>query len=90
MDVGVPWCWSGNPAPVNAALVDPQPGGRTTSSESRQAAGYKRPRIVEFETPYKRPMSSSGRQSVDLMMMMNNVYSTTQIDRMFSKADISQ
>ncbi|CAH2227491.1 jg9312 [Pararge aegeria aegeria] len=42
--------------------VDPQPGGQMTSSESRVAAGYKRPRIVEFGTPYKRPMSSSGRQ----------------------------
>ncbi|CAH2269225.1 jg1745 [Pararge aegeria aegeria] len=31
------------------------------------AAGYKCPRIVEFRTPNNRPMSSSGRQSVDLM-----------------------
>ncbi|CAH2233760.1 jg3622 [Pararge aegeria aegeria] len=59
-----------NPAPVSAALVDPQPGGQTISNESRGAAGYKQPRIVEFGTPYKKPMSSSGRQSVDLMMMM--------------------
>ncbi|CAH2240264.1 jg2276 [Pararge aegeria aegeria] len=51
MDVGVPRRWSGNPTPVNAALVDPQPVGQTTSSESRDAAGYKRPRIVEFGTP---------------------------------------
>ncbi|CAH2238580.1 jg17166 [Pararge aegeria aegeria] len=29
-----------------------------------------RPRIVEFGTPHKRPMSSSGRQSVDLMNLM--------------------
>ncbi|CAH2266801.1 jg7984 [Pararge aegeria aegeria] len=47
MDVRVPRCWSGNPAPVNAALVEP---------ESRGAAGYKRPRMVEFRTPYKRPV----------------------------------
>ncbi|CAH2215914.1 jg18210 [Pararge aegeria aegeria] len=60
MDVGVPKCCSGNPAPVNAALVDLQPGGQTTSSELRGAAGYKRPRIVEFGTSYKGPMSSSG------------------------------
>ncbi|CAH2267585.1 jg11874 [Pararge aegeria aegeria] len=62
--VGVPRCWSGNPAPVNAALVDSQPGGQTTSNESRGAAGYERPRIVKFGTAYKRPMSSNGRQSV--------------------------
>ncbi|CAH2253883.1 jg22190 [Pararge aegeria aegeria] len=70
MDVWVPRSWSGNPAPVNTALGDPKPGRQTTSSESRGAAGYKRSKIVEFGTPYKRPISSSGRQSVDLMMMM--------------------
>ncbi|CAH2226374.1 jg15251 [Pararge aegeria aegeria] len=75
MDVGVPRCKSGNPAPVSAALVEPQPGGQTTSNESRRAAGYKRNRIggtesKEFGTPYKRPMSSCGHQSVDLMMAM--------------------
>ncbi|CAH2210840.1 jg1875 [Pararge aegeria aegeria] len=69
MDVGVPRCWSGNPALVNAVLVDPQPGGQTTLREPRGAAGYKRPRIVGLGTLFKRPMSSSGRQSVDLMMM---------------------
>ncbi|CAH2244044.1 jg12145 [Pararge aegeria aegeria] len=60
----VPRCWSGNPAQENAALVDPQPGGQTTSNESRGVAGCKWPRIVEFLTPYKRSMSSGGRQSV--------------------------
>ncbi|CAH2229070.1 jg19852 [Pararge aegeria aegeria] len=70
MDVGVAKCLSGNPAPVNAALVDPHPDGQTTTSESRGAAGYKRPSIVELETPYYRSMPSCGRQSVDLMMMM--------------------
>ncbi|CAH2226475.1 jg22201 [Pararge aegeria aegeria] len=69
MDVGVPRCWKGNSAPVNAALVDPQPAGQATSSESRGDAGYKQPRIVDFGTPYKIPMSISGRQSVDLMLM---------------------
>ncbi|CAH2242752.1 jg11909 [Pararge aegeria aegeria] len=69
MDVGVPRCWNGNPAPVNAALVDPQPGAQTTSNESRVAAGYKRRRIVEFGTPHNRPMPSSERQSVEMMMM---------------------
>ncbi|CAH2237126.1 jg24465 [Pararge aegeria aegeria] len=68
MDVGVPRCQSGNPATVSAALVDPQTGGQTKSSESRRAARHKRPRIVEFGTLYKRPVSNSGRQSVDMMM----------------------
>ncbi|CAH2228335.1 jg1409 [Pararge aegeria aegeria] len=69
MDAGVSRCYSGNPAPVSAALVNPQPGGQTTSNESRGAAGYNQPRIVQFGTPYKRPMSSSGRKSVDSMVM---------------------
>ncbi|CAH2207458.1 jg2799 [Pararge aegeria aegeria] len=56
MDVEVPRCCSGNSSPVNAALVDPRPGGQMTSSESRGAAGLKRPRIMEFAMPYKRPM----------------------------------
>ncbi|CAH2235757.1 jg7615 [Pararge aegeria aegeria] len=42
-------------------LVDPQRGGLTTSSASQVAAGRKRHKTVEFGTPYKRPMSSSGR-----------------------------
>ncbi|CAH2239679.1 jg12455 [Pararge aegeria aegeria] len=53
--------------PISAALVGSQPGGQTTSNESRGATGYKRPRIVEFGTPYEIPMTSSGRQSVYLM-----------------------
>ncbi|CAH2245032.1 jg17429 [Pararge aegeria aegeria] len=32
MNVGVPRCWSGNPATVNAAFVDPKPCGQTTSN----------------------------------------------------------
>ncbi|CAH2237592.1 jg6298 [Pararge aegeria aegeria] len=71
MDVGVPRCWNGSPVLVSAALVDPQRGGQTTLSASPQVAvGSKRLRIVELGTPYKRPMSSSGRLSVDVMMMM--------------------
>ncbi|CAH2232640.1 jg5273 [Pararge aegeria aegeria] len=62
--------WNGNPEPINAALVDPQPDGQTTSNESTGAAGYKRPRIVAFGTLYKIPMFSSERKSVDLMKMM--------------------
>ncbi|CAH2208667.1 jg320 [Pararge aegeria aegeria] len=45
-----------NPAPVSAALVNPQLGGQTTSNESRGAIGYKRPKIVDFGTSYKTPM----------------------------------
>ncbi|CAH2236540.1 jg8022 [Pararge aegeria aegeria] len=70
MDVGVPRCWNGDPAHVKAALVGPQHGGQTTSNESLGAAGSKRTRTVDFGTLYKRPMSSSGLQSVEVMMMM--------------------
>ncbi|CAH2227223.1 jg21986 [Pararge aegeria aegeria] len=70
MDVGVPRCWNSSPVLVSAALVDPQRGGQTTLSASQVAAGSKRLRIVELGTPYKRPMSSSGRLSVDVRMMM--------------------
>ncbi|CAH2218197.1 jg12088 [Pararge aegeria aegeria] len=47
----------------------PQRGGQTTLSASQVAAG-----TMELGTLYKRPMSSSGRLSVDVMMtmMMNN------------------
>ncbi|CAH2240790.1 jg2490 [Pararge aegeria aegeria] len=65
-----PRCWNGSPALANAALVDPRRGGRTTLGASQVAAGFKRHKTVEFGTPYKRPMSSSGRLSVDMMMMM--------------------
>ncbi|CAH2239739.1 jg12159 [Pararge aegeria aegeria] len=64
---GMPKCWNGSPVLVSAALVDPQRGGQTTLSASQVAAGSKRLRIVELGTPYKRPMSSSGRLSVDVM-----------------------
>ncbi|CAH2207749.1 jg59 [Pararge aegeria aegeria] len=57
MDVGVPKCWSDDPASV--ALVDPQPGAQTILDESRGAAGYKRPRIVEFVTPHKIPVMTT-------------------------------
>ncbi|CAH2243674.1 jg26148 [Pararge aegeria aegeria] len=40
-----------------------------TSGESLGAAGGKRPRTVYCGTPYIRPMSSSGRRLVDMMMM---------------------
>ncbi|CAH2236332.1 jg10714 [Pararge aegeria aegeria] len=63
---------NGDPAPINAALVGPQRGGQTTSKEPLGAAGNKRPRTVDFGTPYKRPMSSSGLQPVKVMMMMMN------------------
>ncbi|CAH2234850.1 jg13252 [Pararge aegeria aegeria] len=51
-------CWNGYTAPVNAALVGPKRGGQTMSGESLGAAGGKRPRTVECEPPFKRPMSS--------------------------------
>ncbi|CAH2216113.1 jg2979 [Pararge aegeria aegeria] len=58
-----------SPALVIAALVDLQRGAQTILSASQVAAGSKRHRTVEFGTPYKRPMSSSGRLSVDMMKM---------------------
>ncbi|CAH2261083.1 jg5466 [Pararge aegeria aegeria] len=67
MDFGVPRCWYGCPEVVSAELVDPQRGGQTAS---QVAAGSKRHKTVAFGTPYKRPIqSSSGRLSVDMMMM---------------------
>ncbi|CAH2262748.1 jg14972 [Pararge aegeria aegeria] len=58
------------PAPVNAVLVSSQQGGQMTSDESLVAAGGKRLRTVDCGTPYKRPMSSSGRQLVEMMKRM--------------------
>ncbi|CAH2245678.1 jg4844 [Pararge aegeria aegeria] len=60
MDVGVPRCWNGDPA-WNPALT---PRGGKTSKESLGATGYKQ----SSKTPYKRPMSSSGLQSVEVML----------------------
>ncbi|CAH2232028.1 jg7485 [Pararge aegeria aegeria] len=67
MDVGLPRCWNGSPALISAALVDLQRGGQTKLSASQRAAGPKRHETME---PYKRPLSSSGRLSVDMMMTM--------------------
>ncbi|CAH2234322.1 jg7461 [Pararge aegeria aegeria] len=69
MDVGVPRYWNGGPALVNAALVDPRRGGRTTLGASQVAAGFKRHKTMEFGTPYKIPLSSSGHLSVDMMRL---------------------
>ncbi|CAH2251675.1 jg2318 [Pararge aegeria aegeria] len=62
----------------NAVLVGPQQGGQTTSKESLGAAGNERPRTVDFGTLYKRPMSSSGLQSVEVMIMMMTSLTTRQ------------
>ncbi|CAH2227602.1 jg26452 [Pararge aegeria aegeria] len=67
--LGVLRCWNGGPAPVNAALVGAQRGGQMTSGESLGAAGGKRLGTVYCGTPYKRPMSSSGRRLVGMMMV---------------------
>ncbi|CAH2233311.1 jg6233 [Pararge aegeria aegeria] len=48
----------------------PQRGGQMTSGESLGAAGGKWSRTVDSGTPYKRPLSSSGRPLVEMMMMM--------------------
>ncbi|CAH2264998.1 jg25128 [Pararge aegeria aegeria] len=63
MDVGVLTCWNGNP--------DPQRDGQMTSGESLGAA---RGHGLEARgTPYKRPLSSSGRQLVEIMTMTVSV-----------------
>ncbi|CAH2266910.1 jg8816 [Pararge aegeria aegeria] len=69
MDVGVPRCWDDDLAFVSAALVDPKRAGQTTSSALMGAAGHKRHETMEFETRYKTSMPSSGRLSVDMMML---------------------
>ncbi|CAH2261471.1 jg20131 [Pararge aegeria aegeria] len=61
------WKWAGHKVRRTAGLdwtglVGPQRVGQT--DESLGAARDKRPRIVDFGTPYKRPMSSSGLQSM--------------------------
>ncbi|CAH2265675.1 jg4925 [Pararge aegeria aegeria] len=62
--LGVPRCSSNDsPALVNAALVGLQRVGQTILSASQVAAGSKRHKTVEYGTPYKRPMSSSGHRS---------------------------
>ncbi|CAH2242761.1 jg8523 [Pararge aegeria aegeria] len=47
-----------------------EPEVARTSDKSLGAAGRKRPSSVYCGTPYKRPMSSSGRRLVEIMMMM--------------------
>ncbi|CAH2247807.1 jg1134 [Pararge aegeria aegeria] len=44
--------------------------GETTTNESLGAAGMKRPRTVDFGTPYTRTISSSELQSVEITMLM--------------------
>ncbi|CAH2257463.1 jg15818 [Pararge aegeria aegeria] len=47
MDVGVPRCWNGDPAPVNAALVGPQ---RVAGSCWEPETSGPRPWILELPT----------------------------------------
>ncbi|CAH2239443.1 jg23874 [Pararge aegeria aegeria] len=72
---GVPRCWNGSTTPqrwsTGPTLRCGQRDEQTTLSASQVAAGSKRHKTVEIGTPYKRPMSSSGRLSVDMMMIMN-------------------
>ncbi|CAH2210865.1 jg5572 [Pararge aegeria aegeria] len=65
----VPRCWNGSPDLVSLVLVDSQ-RGQTTLSASQVAAGPKRHKTVELGTPYKRPISDSGRLLVNMMIMM--------------------
>ncbi|CAH2207447.1 jg5535, partial [Pararge aegeria aegeria] len=50
-----------------------------TTGESLGAFGGKRPGTVYYGTPYKRPMSSSGRRLVDMMSMMMMISITTNL-----------
>ncbi|CAH2217437.1 jg26722, partial [Pararge aegeria aegeria] len=58
---------NGEEKKTTAPSCRPQRGGQTTLSALQVAAGSKRLRPVELRTPYKRPMSSSGRLSVDMI-----------------------
>ncbi|CAH2234222.1 jg16671 [Pararge aegeria aegeria] len=82
MDVWVPRCWNGGLALVSA--VDPRQGGQTTSNASRGAAGHKRHKTVEFGTPFKRPISNSGRLAVDMMMTMSIIRNTKRFTLKFN------
>ncbi|CAH2232079.1 jg1124 [Pararge aegeria aegeria] len=57
----------GNPAPVNAALVDPKPDGQTTSNKSREPLDTSAPDSWSLERHKRQHFESNGRQSVDLM-----------------------
>ncbi|CAH2234472.1 jg1614 [Pararge aegeria aegeria] len=51
------------------------------TDDIRRVAGGKRPRTVYCGTPYKRPMSSSGRRFVDMMTMMRlKIFASGQDD----------
>ncbi|CAH2243660.1 jg26135 [Pararge aegeria aegeria] len=49
IDVGVPWCWNGDPATVRAELAD-QNGEQMIKMESLGIAGNKLPWTVDFGT----------------------------------------
>ncbi|CAH2239764.1 jg24653 [Pararge aegeria aegeria] len=55
--------WNGDLAPENAALVDYHELDRRHEVSWKQAA-----RTAEFGTLYKRPMSSSGRSSFEVII----------------------
>ncbi|CAH2267850.1 jg12927 [Pararge aegeria aegeria] len=46
----------------------PRRGGQMTLNVPHGAAGTKRHKTVEFGTPTKKPLYTSGRQSVDMIM----------------------
>ncbi|CAH2268888.1 jg21159 [Pararge aegeria aegeria] len=67
MDVGVPRCWNGDPAQVNAALVGPNEVDRrqqTSRWEPLETSGPG-PWILELST--KDLCRSCGRRSVEVM-----------------------
>ncbi|CAH2242744.1 jg11902 [Pararge aegeria aegeria] len=78
------WQWAGHiarrtgpkvlvwrPRTGERSVVDPpQRGGQMTSSESQGAPRPMRHKTVIFGTPYRRPLSSSGRRLVDIILMI--------------------
>ncbi|CAH2236896.1 jg20305 [Pararge aegeria aegeria] len=55
---------------LKKVTIGPQRGGKMTSGESLGATGGKRLRTVDCGIPFKRPISSSGRQLVEIMRTM--------------------
>ncbi|CAH2217813.1 jg47 [Pararge aegeria aegeria] len=64
----IPAPWDPNVHPSELCAPPRRRGGRKTLGASQVAAGFKRHKTVEFGTPYKRCMPSSGRLSVNMMI----------------------
>ncbi|CAH2264892.1 jg5712 [Pararge aegeria aegeria] len=65
MDVGVPRCWNGDPAQVNAALVAPNEVDRRHQTSRWVPLEASGPGSWNLELPKKASMSSSGLRCDD-------------------------